>query len=155
MLLRLEEKWQKWFFCSEDLGMDPTVWPAFTFGHTGVEKKTRKVSILLLSPKKKKWKCFMQLHLTLWRFTFYSFVFCKRISNFFPLIQDGFLGIWFIFLGNRCMFGWKGWDWGNFPQLELNFLMREWASEEMFPDCGWVSLDLEEIQGLKKLKQEK
>ena len=33
------------------------------------------------------------------------------------------------------MFGWKALNSGSFLQLELNFLIREWISEEMC-DCG-------------------
>lgn len=51
------------------------------------------------------------------------------------------------------MLDYKGWDSGNFPQLELNFLIKEWTSFAVFPN---FVVDLEEIQGLEKnLEQEK
>lgn len=52
MLLRLEEKWHKWFFCSEDV-MDPTVYLSFNAGPGGMGKKGE-VSIQFPSPKKNK-----------------------------------------------------------------------------------------------------
>lgn len=77
ILLRQEEEWLKWFFCSENM-VDPTLWPAFNFGHGGMEGRgMRRVSIRFLSPEKKKQKCLMQLHLTSWHFTFCSLIFLK------------------------------------------------------------------------------
>lgn len=69
-----EQVWLKWFFCSENM-VDPLVWPAFSFGHGGMGNKN--ISREFLSPKKKKQKYFMQLHLTSWHLTFYSSCFLK------------------------------------------------------------------------------
>lgn len=58
------------------------------------------------------------------------------------------------------MFDWKGLDSGNFLQLELNFLIREWTSRRNVPKRDWFSVDLEKFRVWKKgeknpLKQEK
>ena len=105
LLLGLEEKWHTWFFiqkmwwtlqCQLPSILDIEEW----------RKKWRKFphfSFLL-----KKVKTLYAAHLTLWHFTSYekqdkniNNFFVISIKNFFPLTQDEFLGIWFIFLGNR------------------------------------------------------
>ena len=161
MLLRLEEKWHKWIFCSEDV-MDLTVWPASTMNTEEWGKKGGKFPYcsFLLGKRSENALCN-----SIWVYGVshsYSSVFCKSINNFFPLTQDGFLGIWFVFLGNRCNVWLKrlGLSYTSFLQLELNFLIREWTSEEMYPNmwlvqCRFRRNSESEKKWTKPLKQEK